>query len=106
MLHNWSKKTDGNGTSVRAILFDFKKAFDLIDHRILVEKLCRLNLPTIIINWIIDFLSNRSQRIKLSEGCYSEWGSLPSRVLQGTKLGRWLFLVLINDLYVDDLANV
>ena len=63
MLHNWSKETDGNGTTVRAILFDLKKAFDLIDHRILVEKLCRLNLPTRIINCIINFLSNRSQRI-------------------------------------------
>ena len=83
-----------------------KRAFDLIDHRIIVEKLCRLNLPTRIINWIIYFLSNRSQRIKLSEGCYSEWGSLPSGVLQGTKLGQWLFLVLINDLDVDNLANV
>ena len=37
----------------RAILFDYEKAFDLIDHRILVEKLCRLNLLTRIINWII-----------------------------------------------------
>ena len=95
--------TDGNGATARAILFDYKKAFDLIDHRILVEKLCRLNLPTRIINWIIDFLSNRSQRIKLSEGCYSEWGSAPSGVPQGTKLGLWPFLVLINDLDVVNL---
>ena len=79
----------------------------IIDHRILdVKKLCRLTLPTRIINWIIDFLSNLSQRIKLSEGCYSEWGSVPSGVPQGTKLSPWLFRVLINDLDVDDLANV
>ena len=54
-------------------------------------------------NWIRDFLSNRSQRIKLSEGCYSEWGSAPSGVPQGTKLGPWPFLVLINDLDVVNL---
>ena len=36
MLHNWSKETDGNSATVRAILFDYKKAFDLTDDRILV----------------------------------------------------------------------
>ena len=79
-----------------------KKAFDLIDHKILVNKLCKLSIPTRIINWITDFLSDRFQRIKLSEGCYSEWGSVPSRVPQGTKLGPWLFLVLMNDLVIDN----
>ena len=55
-------------------------------------------LPTGIINWMIDFLSGRSQRIKLAEGCYSKWGSVPSGVPQGTKLGPWLFLILINEI--------
>ena len=87
MVHHWSKETDGNGATVRVTLFDYQKAFDLIDHKILVNKLCKFSIPTRIINWIIDFLSDRFQRIKLSEGCYSEWGSVTSGVPQGTKLG-------------------
>ena len=45
MLHNWSINTDGNGATVRTILFDYRKAFDFIDHDILSRKLrtkCKL----------------------------------------------------------------
>ena len=63
---------NGNSATIKTVLFDYRKVFDLIDHRILVDKLCKLVLPTRIINWIIDFLSERSQRIKLTEGCYSK----------------------------------
>ena len=45
MLHNWYKNTDGNGSTVRVVLFDFRKAFDLIDHAILMAKLTDYELP-------------------------------------------------------------
>ena len=58
----------------------------------------KLNIPRSIVNWIIDFLSHRTQRVKLANGCYSEWGAVPSGVPQGTKLGPWLFILIIQDL--------
>ena len=61
MLHHWTEGCDGNGPTVRITLYDYKKAFDLLDHNILVRKLCNLDLPIQIINWIIDFLSDRSK---------------------------------------------
>ena len=98
MIHNWAKGTHGNEATVRVLMFDNKKASDLIDHRVSVTKLSELDIPIPVVNWIIDFLSHRSQRVKLAEVCFSERGSVPPGVPQGTKLGQWHFLVLINSI--------
>ena len=39
MLHDWSEGTDGNGATIRTVLFHYRKAFDLIDHSILIKKM-------------------------------------------------------------------
>ena len=61
MLHTWANATDGTGNAVRVVLFDYRKAFDLIDHTILATKVIQLSMPTFIKRWVIDFLINRQQ---------------------------------------------
>ena len=55
MIHNWSQSTDGSGAAVRIVLFDYKKAFDLIDHGILAKKISRLPIPKAIVRLTVDF---------------------------------------------------
>ena len=89
MFHNWAKATDGTSNDVRVFVMDYRKAFDLIDHNLLMAKLSNYDINPYIINWIGDFLRNRNQWVKLAEDCFSEWSHTPSGVPQGTKLGPW-----------------
>jgi len=59
MVHHWLQATDGTGAAVRVVLFDYRKAFDLIDHKILVAKINGLDMPHSIKAWVTDFLTNR-----------------------------------------------
>ena len=105
MIHKWSEATDGTGASVRVLLLDYRKAFDLIDHHLLVRKICQLQLPPQIINWVIDFLKSRFQRVKLVNNCFSDWAPVPAGVPQGTKLGPWLFILMLNYLQIPNFDN-
>ena len=80
MEHKWTKHTDGDSSTVRVVLFDFGKAFDLIDHSIQAEKLRKLGLPYGILCWIMDFLKSRKQGVKLTSDCKSEWRNIPAGV--------------------------
>ena len=63
MTHSWLNSTDGNGATTRVVLFDFRKAFDLTDHTILVNKLCSYSLPSQVLSWIVDFLQESQQSV-------------------------------------------
>ena len=61
MGHSWTKHTDVTGSTVRVVLFDYQKAFDLIDHALLAGKLLALDMPIGVSFWIIDFLTDCMQ---------------------------------------------
>ena len=96
MLHTWNKDTNGNGSTTRVMTFDFCKAFDLIDHNILSEKLTKYNIPRSVMLWILDFLTDREQRVKLSQDCHSEWGKVPAGVPQAIYHFLARYKVMIN----------
>ena len=52
LVHFWAKHTDGTGSTVRVVLFDYWKAFDLIDHALLAGKLLALDIPVGVSFWI------------------------------------------------------
>ena len=83
-------------TAVLACLVDFSKAFNRVDHNIIITKLFALGTPVWLLKMVISFLSNRKMYVRY-KGETSTAKSLPGGTPQGTMLGLLLFLVLIND---------
>jgi hypothetical protein len=112
-LTDYIKNQMEEGKYTGLVMLDLQKAFDTVDHKILLDKLEALGVDDMSVSWFKSYLCERKQVVDIN-GTISEMAKISCGVPQGSILGPLLFLVYVNDmkgvtdcnliLYADDSA--
>ena len=97
MLEKW-KNTLDKGKHVGAVFMDLSKAFDTINHDLLISKLDTYGFSTDALLFMLSCLKKRSQSLSINSS-FSSWEEIIAGVPQGSILEPSLFNILLNDIF-------
>ncbi|XP_044577583.1 uncharacterized protein LOC123260519 [Cotesia glomerata] len=95
LTNDISRAMDSNQLTL-IVFFDLTKAFDYVNHKIIIKTLIELGFSPETVKWFLSYLSDRSQAVLDGDGKPVEFKTTTSGVPQGSVLGPILFLLVMN----------